>query len=352
MTDGGVLLGHLNLAAGYRGGERQTELLVRGLAEIGWHQRLVARRGDELAKRCAGVPRLEIATVRPRLLPSARALSGVALVQVHEGRSVKTAFAHALAGGAPYVVTRRNQKGPSHTPLHRLMYRRAAAIVALSSAVADALRALESSLNPVIIPSATSGLPVDAAHAAEIRARTGAAFLVGHVGALDDAAKGQRQLIALAERLGRRADGIHFMLVGDGVDEAALKAEAKGMSNVHFAGRVDNVGDYLAAFDIFAFPSRHEGLGSILLDALAFGLPVVATRVGGIPDVVADEVNGFLCEVDDIDAMADAIMRLSSDSALAQRIGAANRARAESFSPELMVERYDALYRRLLEPYR
>ena len=65
-----------------------------------------------------------------------------------------------------------------------------------------------------------------------------------------------------------------------------LKAAAAGLSNLTFTGFVDNVGDYLAAFDIFILPSNREGIGSILLDAMEQGLPVIASRVGGVPDIV------------------------------------------------------------------
>jgi glycosyltransferase involved in cell wall biosynthesis len=137
-------------------------------------------------------------------------------------------------------------------------------------------------------------------------------------------------------------------MVGSGRDEAMLKGMAEGLPNVFFTGQVDNVGDYMAALDVFIYPSRHEGLGSTLLDALEFGLPIVATHVGGIPEIVEDGSNGFLCEVDDIGAMVDAVLALSRDPDLTGRIAAVNRTKAERFSPGRMTDRYADLYQRLL----
>lgn len=339
------LIAHVNLARGFRGGERQTELLVRELGAGGWRQRLVSRRGEPLAARLEGTPGLEVAEVSGNLLAAALALRGAALVHVHEARALQAAFLSRMLGGAPYVVTRRVQQGPSRHGLNRLMYRQAAAIAVLSQAIGAAIRALDPALRFVVIPSAVAGLESDRARAAELRARFGGGFVVVQVGALVDAHKGQRQVIAMARGTLASAPDVAFVLVGSGRDEAALRAEAAGLANVHFAGQVAEVGNYLAACDLFLYPSRHEGLGSVLLDAMAAGLPVVATRVGGIPEIVRDGVNGLLCEPGDVAGLTAAMLRLREDPELRARMAAANRERAREFSPRHMARRYEELYR-------
>ena len=104
------------------------------------------------------------------------------------------------------------------------------------------------------------------------------------------------------------------MLVGGGDDEAMLKSLAAGLSNVTFTGFVNNVGDYLAAFDVFVLPSNREGIGSILLDAMDRGLPVIASRVGGVPDIVHDDDNGILIEAGSVDQLRAAILALRADA--------------------------------------
>ncbi len=103
------------------------------------------------------------------------------------------------------------------------------------------------------------------------------------------------------------------MLVGGGEDEGMLKTAAAGLSNVTFTGFVDNVGDYLAAFDIFVLPSNREGIGSVLLDAMDRALPVVASRVGGVPDIVHDGENGILIDAGRPDQLRDGILALCAD---------------------------------------
>ncbi len=137
---------------------------------------------------------------------------------------------------------------------------------------------------------------------------------------------------------------MRFVLVGGGPDEARLREASGRLPSLILEEQTDRVADYLGAFDVFFFPSRHEGLGSILLDALDFGLPVVATRVGGIPEVIEDGVNGMLVSVDDTGGMKDALEALATDRELRTRLGAAGREKARSFTREKMADRYAELY--------
>ena len=336
------LLAHINLAKGFRGGERQTELLIRGLAAAGFAQRLVARQGEPLLERLADLPSLEQRPTAAGVFAASRELAGAALVHAHEARALQAAFIAHVLRGTPYVVTRRVQQGPSHHWLNRIMYRRAARIAVLSEAIGAALRALDPRLHFTVIPSAASGLPSDPARVAEIRRQGG--FLVGHVGALVDSHKGQRQIIAMARQLSATHPDMVFLLIGSGRDEEVLRREAHGLGNLRFVGQVSDVGNWLAALDVFLYPSRHEGLGSVVLDAMAFGVPVVATAVGGIPEIVAAGVNGMLCEPDDIACLTAAVLTLHADPDLRRRMGEANRRRAGEFAAPAMTRRYIELY--------
>jgi glycosyltransferase involved in cell wall biosynthesis len=291
---------------------------------------------------------LEVVRVAGSVIEAAGALRGAALVHVHEARALQAAFLNHAFGGARYIVTRRVQQVPSRHWINRLMYRRAARIVVLSQAIGDSLTALDRSLAWRVIPSAASRLASSPQRVAEIRRRFGDGLLVGHVGALVDSHKGQRQIFAVARELERSAPDVSFLLVGGGRDEAAFREETRDLARAYFTGEVGDVGNYLAAFDIFLYPSRHEGLGSILLDAMAFGLPVVATRAGGIPEIVQHGINGLLCEVDDIAGLVAALLTLRADPDLRLRMAAANRERAQGYSPEAMAERYMEIYRELL----
>lgn len=341
------IVAHINLARGYRGGERQTQLLIESLQEIGWRQILVARRDELLAQQCEHITGLDLRAVAGNVISGAAALHDAELVHVHEGRSVLSGYLNWRRRRTPYLVTRRIQLNPSNTSLNRIAYRSASGICAVSEAIGHSLGQLIGQRTVSIIPDATSELKLNIGKAASLRSSFGSGFVVGHVGALDDSHKGQLQIIELARRASAAGSDLIFVLVGSGRDEQMLRDAGRGLPNLHFMGFVDDVGSYLAAFDVFLYPSRHEGLGSILLDALDFGLPIVATAVGGIPEIIEDKANGFLCAVDDLDAMLAALHELRDDPELAREISATNRESANNYSPQKMAESYSSVYRQM-----
>jgi glycosyltransferase involved in cell wall biosynthesis len=343
---------HVNLARSFRGGERQTELLIRGLADLGVVQRLVFRSGAPLGGRVAGIAGLEcvpVAGLASGLLSAIKATRNVALIHAHEGRGVYVGLVRNLLSRTPYVVTRRVSNSPSKGWFTRVAYRRAAAIVAVAKAVAEVMQQLDSALEPVVIHSALSGLQPDPDFIEKLKQRYPGKFIVGNIGALDNSTKGQVYLIRVARMLADSHSDIRFVLVGSGADEEWFRREAKGLDNLVFEGFVDNVADYLAWFDVFAFPSQIEGIGGILLDAMHSGLPVIATRVGGLAEIVHDGQNGLMIEPRDEGALRDAILQLYSDAALRDRLSDAGRQWAQGFSSERMVAEYKDVYDALLD---
>jgi glycosyltransferase involved in cell wall biosynthesis len=334
---------HVNVARGYRGGERQTELLIAGLASRNVSQALVARSGGPLARRVAGLG-VEVLHVGGGLWSVAAATRGAALVHVHEGRSVYAAYLRWLLSRTPYVITRRvdNPIG-EHWAAHQA-YAHAACVAAVAPQVAEIVKAYDPSINVRVIHSASSGLSVDAPAVERIRSEFTGRLLVGHVGALDNSQKGQEYIIAVAREIESSCPDVVFMLVGGGADEAMLKGLAAGLRNVVFKGFVDNVGDYLAALDIFVLPSNREGIGSILLDAMERGLPVVASRVGGVPEIVHHEENGLLIEPGNTAQLRDAILRLRANSGWRRALGERGRDIAKTFTAERMWRNYLELY--------
>jgi len=338
---------HVNTARGYRGGERQTELLIRGLASHGVRQALVTRRGAPLATRLRDVD-IDVREVRGGPLSVARVTRDASLLHVHEGRSVYAAFLRSLLSGTPYVITRRvNNPIREHWFAHKA-YRRAACVAAVAPQVAEIVRAYDASIRVCVVHSGSSALPVDTAKSAAIRAPLADKFVVGHVGALDNGQKGQEFVIAVAREMARSHPDVHFMLVGGGEDEAMLRASAAGLENLEFTGFVENVGDYLAAFDVFILPSNREGIGSILFDAMERGLPVVASRVGGVPDIVHNHENGLLIDPASPAQLRDAILQLKANPDLREAYGRRGREFAKDFTGEAMWRKYLALYESVL----
>jgi glycosyltransferase involved in cell wall biosynthesis len=178
--------------------------------------------------------------------------------------------------------------------------------------------------------------------------------LVTYTGRLIEG-KGLETLFAAMEALADVPE-LHLVLVGSGSGQVisiedklrklAERAELRG--RVTFTGRVDNVAAYLQASDLFVFPTLDEALGMSAVEAQACGLPTVASRTGGVPDIVEDGVTGILVPPGDEGALASGIRSLLADQGLRQRFAAAARARAEErFALPTSVGRYADLFRSL-----
>ncbi len=143
-----------------------------------------------------------------------------------------------------------------------------------------------------------------------------------------------------------------LVMVGDGPDRPRAERRATELGirdEVVFLGKHQSVQELVACADLFLLPSETESFGLAALEAMACGVPVVASRTGGLPEVVDDGETGFLHDVGDVDAMAATGLRLLTDEALHARTAeAARRAAVDRFSAESIVPRYEALYRRIL----
>ena len=165
--------------------------------------------------------------------------------------------------------------------------------------------------------------------------------------------KGHATLLQSLARL--RADGVKLLLliVGDGPQRSALERQAQELSLddrvVRFLGARSDVDRILRAADFFVLPSDTEGLPLSVLEAMAHGLPIVASKVGGIPELIEHNEHGLLVPPGDPAALAAAIRSLSDDPSLRRRLGNAARARASGeYSLSTTVRNYDQLYRRAI----
>lgn len=146
-------------------------------------------------------------------------------------------------------------------------------------------------------------------------------------------------------------DDLTVCVVGDGPIREQFEADvrARGLEDTVFTlGYRTDVECILAATDVFVLPSFREGTPRVITEAMASGLPVVATDIAGIPEQVSDGENGYLVPPDDPDALADRLQRLLNDAARRERFGAVSRERADQFSIEAMVDDLDAVYRDVL----
>ena len=142
-------------------------------------------------------------------------------------------------------------------------------------------------------------------------------------------------------------------LIGDGSERPAVVALAAELGvdrTLVLEGSRDRAGDAFAEAQFGLLTSHNEGLPNAVLEAFSYGVPVIATAVGGVPDVVVDEATGLLVPPHDAPALAAAIARLAGDPSLRRRLGAAARERARDFSWDRCVEQHEALYRSARRP--
>ncbi len=358
----GLRILHVDPERAWGGGEDQVWGLVRHLT-TGGHRVAVAAdpRGRlwEVA-RAAGVD-LRALRVRNGFDVAAavrlrRWAGEMDVVHLH------TARAHALclllgSGGGRRVVTRRMDYRPRPAPYARLLYNRCVDhVVAISSAIRDVLLAVGVESGRVsVIPSGVDVRRFGVANGDReaVRREWGVEPqdpVVVVVGALVRR-KGHAVLLEAARRLAARRIRARYVLCGDGVERGVLErlAHDAGLGDaVRFAGWRGDVPRQLAAADVVAVPSLQEGLGVAALEAMAAGRPVVASRVGGLAEVVQDGETGWLVPPGDPGALAHALMQALVDPECRRSRGEAARLRVtREFSMTRMASDNETLYRRL-----
>lgn len=269
--------------------------------------------------------------------------------------------------GDPVIITSHHDTDVWMGRRHRLLERVTAplsdAIVTCSEAVRQYALATYG-LRPGLVRTLRNAIPVPERRPAG-RERVRRLFdavpqdrVIASVGRLDEPKKGLTVFLRAAGRLARdvQTNGgerrLRFVLVGDGPARPRLEAlaRAEGIDRLTiFMGERRDVSELMEGFDLFVQPSLWEGFGVTVLEAMAAGLPVVASRVGGIPEIVRDGETGSLVPPGDDLALAEACHRLLGEPELASRMGAAGRARLlESFHIDRLVEETATLYRDLL----
>jgi len=343
---------HVDSARGWRGGQNQVLLTVLGMRERGHQAFLACQRSGALEARARGADlkaeplRFSGGDLSPwAVLGLRRAMRRIRpdVVQLHDPHAVTAGVLAAAGLPLPLVATRRVDF-PLRSGLSRMKYTRCLRVVAVSRAIAgvlekDGLSAGRLRLVHEGVPDRPP-LPGGRAALSEMGVPE-SALVVGTVAALTDH-KDYPTLIEAAARVTARVPEAHFLALGEGSMRGDLErlVSARGLGRSWtFAGFRDDVDRLLPAFTVFCLSSHMEGLGTSVLDAMAFSRPIVATAAGGIPDAVEDGSSGLLVPPRDVPGLAASIETLLKDPDRRARLGEGARARfLQRFTADRMVE--------------
>jgi glycosyltransferase involved in cell wall biosynthesis len=363
----------INSARTFGGGERHFADLTNALAARGHEVYAALAPASPLRAELANLPAARVFTLSLRNaldVPSALALARliraerIELVHAHLARDYPlAALAVRRAPAARLVLTR-------HVPfplkrLHRIALANVARVIAVSGPVADGLRARRvfAADKIRVVPNGIDLVRTPRVEPARARAELcqrlslDAALLVGTVGALTPV-KGHDLLLRAVARLHARGlTDVAFLIAGsDTSAKGATRARLEELiatndltSSVRLLGRVAELTPLLAALDVYVSASRAEAFGLATVEAMARGVPVVATATDGSREIVADGVTGRLVPVGDAAALADALVELLTDQDKRTAMGAAARSAAYArFSLPRMLEETERVYREAL----
>jgi glycosyltransferase involved in cell wall biosynthesis len=360
-----IRIAHLETGRHYFGGARQVVYLCEGLSRRGHQCHLICPPGAEIADHAAPFAEvhplalggdLDLAAV-PRLAACLRRLSPDILhVHSRRGADPQGGLAARLAG-IPAVISRRVDN-PEPRWLVALKYRLYRRVITISEGirqvlVAEGLPPAHVVTVPSAVETASFARPCDRPWFTDTFGLDPGMLVIGMVAQLIPR-KGHGVLLDALARIVDTAPPLRLLLFGKGPRRAVLEArrDALGLGGtVKFAGFRDDLERVLGCLDLVVHPAYMEGLGVALLQAAAAGVPIIATRAGGIPEIVRDGENGLLVAPGDAAALAEAIRALLENPALRRRFGARGRALArEGFSVDAMVEGNLGVYRELLDP--
>jgi len=239
---------------------------------------------------------------------------------------------------------------PSYLPMVKLAIRESDGVTSVSQYLKEeTIRTFGVGESIKVIPNFVRAPEVQKPHCRDWLAPKDSAVLV-HISNFRPV-KRVMDVIKTFERV-RKQTPARLVMVGDGPDRAEAETYCREhgiASEVRFTGKQLDVGAVLACADLFLLPSATESFGLAALEAMSYGVPVVAAAVGGVPEVIREGIDGFLRPMGDVDGMAEAAIRILKEPGLRKRMGESARKHSlGDFAEDPVVDQYEALYEQVL----
>lgn len=359
---------HISTPVTWRGGEQQAAYLVEELQQKGIQQSAFCARNGAFSKQLETLGIKHQTAVRgissnpifARKLARYAKKTGATLLHCHDSHALTFAWLAAVLFGCklPIVASRRVDFpiGKGALSLKKYNHPQVQAVLCVSNAIRDMVR--PSLKRPEVAQTVYSGVDLSrflpGTNSGLLRSQFGIAQhlpLVGIVAALADH-KDYPTWLRTVRTLVDAGCNAHFVIVGNGPMENEVKAEIERLQlgqHVTMAGFRNDVPEVLPELDVFLFTSKTEGLGTSIIDALASGTPVVATRAGGIPEIIEHGQSGLLAPVGDAQALAAAVQQVLSNADLRSKLVAGGLQRAQAFSRSATANATLAVYRSIAE---
>ena len=355
---------HVDTGKEWRGGQRQALLLHEGLLKKGVESYMAANESGKLIKRCKKncldyVYKGEINPISAINLKKIIQNIKPDIVHSHDAHSLTPALILKYLGFKYKLVhTRRVDFHIKNNLMSRWKYnnKNLDSLIAISEGVKNIL------VNDGIkrpVEKIYSGLGKNSIvnlsdnEKNDLRKKLGinpSFFVIGCVGNFVPHKDFETLIRAFTLVYDEKKD-VKLLLVGDGELLADMKKLAEKLNisgNVIFTGYAENVGELMNIMDLYAATSEEEGLNTSVIEAMMHGLPVVATKAGGLPELIKDDFNGYLCDVKDYTGVADKLIILLNDEEKIHRFSVNALEMSETFDVAHMVEKYMEIYQKIL----
>jgi len=355
---------HVSTPATWRGGEQQVAYLATAFQLLYIDQVILCPEGSALGTRMmeSNIPVASFATRGYLDLTLARRISDLCkgkhfdIIHCHDSHAHSAAVLSAAwyKNNTPIIVSRRVDFPVSSNLLSKWKYNHPS--VRRIICVSDTIRTITA---PAIkdlskLSVVHSGIDLSKNHIASknriLYSELGLPVntkIVGNLSALADH-KDYPTYLRTAEEVIKTDPSIHFIIAGQGLEEKRIQKMIRTLhleANVHMLGFRKDIVEVMKSLDLFLITSKTEGLGTIVLEAFAAGVPVVATRAGGIPEMVENEVTGLLADIGDAEALKDAILRILENPDLKKQLTENASHRVQDFSFQTTAEKTMTVYR-------
>ncbi len=347
---------HVNGEATWRGGERQLHLLLSYTGTL-WNNALVCKKGGELDLRSKNlnIKRCHLGLRSSINIDSAWKLARLCQRENIDVLHCHTPKAHAVGAistifgnTAKLIVTKRTTFPISDNAFSRWKYRRAQHVICVSKAAEEVVLQSVPTAKTIVIPSAIERAgEVERIPYMDLTGLEEKPFVIGYAAAFTSE-KNPEGFLRVADKVLKTQSNIVFVWIGDGPLRKDLidRVRKMGLAKlILLPGFQNNPLEWINSFDILFFPSLSEGFPTTLLNAMQCDVPVVASNVGGIVEIIENGITGMLVEPEDHDGFAKALLALMANDELRHGITSMAKEKLEGYYIEKTVQQLDTLYR-------